>query len=321
MRCFVIVQFNGSWRRHTPVFSSPLQGTGHDPSHIVPHYLPTALPSSRSSHQNRSLAEGLCLFLTWDREHRPQPLNFTITINSCCIRLNVYRFFCRPHSWFFLLLHFECRLSCVNVCDKDWQSLTLFSRPKWKECPEPCFVYIVHIHVFTHIRLSACQRVFTFACVCVSVDVRPWRRAPLLPLIQRGSSAAQGTHQPVTHNYLKDLGESSCPQIIVKTPDSQKAAAYVAEALCIRHNSGCSLFQTLFPYVFKSTRVFMCAYSYIWVWIFKTLSFTALTCPCMCKYNQHNANVSLNVRLCLHEGVQHAASAAEWSSVTSSVLR
>lgn len=36
----------------------------------------------------------------------------------------------------------------------------------------------------------------------------------------------------------------------------------------------------------------------------------------MCKYNQHNVNVSLNVRRCLHERVQNAVSAAEWSSVT-----
>lgn len=35
---------------------------------------------------------------------------------------------------------------------------------------------------------------------------------------------AQETHQPLTHNYLKKMGEGSCPQIMVKTADSQRAA-------------------------------------------------------------------------------------------------
>lgn len=47
MFCFLIVQLN-SGGQHTPVFSSPLQGTGHDPSRIVPLPLPTMLPSSHS---------------------------------------------------------------------------------------------------------------------------------------------------------------------------------------------------------------------------------------------------------------------------------
>lgn len=46
MCCFVIVQLNSSCRQHTPVFSSPLRGTGHDPSNMVPLPLPTVLPSS-----------------------------------------------------------------------------------------------------------------------------------------------------------------------------------------------------------------------------------------------------------------------------------
>ena len=42
------------------------------------------------------------------------------------------------------------------------------------------------------------------------------------PLSSEEALGAQETHQPLTHNYLKELGESSCPQIIVKAPDSQQ---------------------------------------------------------------------------------------------------
>lgn len=43
---FVIVLLNSSRRQHTPVFSSLLQVTGHDPSPVVPLSFPTVLPSS-----------------------------------------------------------------------------------------------------------------------------------------------------------------------------------------------------------------------------------------------------------------------------------
>lgn len=36
------------------------------------------------------------------------------------------------------------------------------------------------------------------------------------PLSSEEALEAQETHQLLTHNYLKELGESSCPQIIVK---------------------------------------------------------------------------------------------------------
>lgn len=54
--CFVIVQLNSSWRQHTPVFSSPLRGTGHDPSHIVPLFLQCCPPLAAFLCQNTSLA-------------------------------------------------------------------------------------------------------------------------------------------------------------------------------------------------------------------------------------------------------------------------
>lgn len=68
------------------------------------------------------------------------------------------------------------------------------------------------------------------AWVCVRVCVRDLESMHhSFPLSSEEAFEAQGTHQPFTHNYLKELGESSCPQIIVKTPHSQKApyAPYV----------------------------------------------------------------------------------------------
>lgn len=61
MCCIVIVRLNSSWRQHTPVFSSPLRGTGHDPSHLVPLPLPTAScpPLAPPICQNTSLAVNL----------------------------------------------------------------------------------------------------------------------------------------------------------------------------------------------------------------------------------------------------------------------
>lgn len=44
------------------------------------------------------------------------------------------------------------------------------------------------------------------------------------PLSSKEALEARGTHQPLTHNYLKERGKSSGPQIIVKTADSQRAA-------------------------------------------------------------------------------------------------
>lgn len=43
------------------------------------------------------------------------------------------------------------------------------------------------------------------------------------PLSMKEALGAQETHQPLTQNYLKELGGSSCPQIIVKNTDSQRA--------------------------------------------------------------------------------------------------
>lgn len=182
-----------------------------------------------------------------------------ITINSYYIHLSVI--FCHLHSWFFTPSFSAQHLSgsvvwmSATKTDRVWLcSLVINGRSALSRAS-----FILCTYMSSHTYVFQCASMYLHSHVCVSVDVRPWRQAPLLPLIQWGSSRAQGTHQPVTHNYLKDLGESSCPQIIVKTPDSQKAA-YVAEGLCICHNSGCSLVQTLFPYVFKPTCVFVCVY-------------------------------------------------------------
>ncbi len=73
-----------------------------------------------------------------------------------------------------------------------------------------------------------------------------------VPLSSEEALETQETRQSLTHNYLKELGESSCPQIIVKTVDSQRAA-YVVRThthtyihtytpIVVYYNSRCSLF-------------------------------------------------------------------------------
>lgn len=42
------------------------------------------------------------------------------------------------------------------------------------------------------------------------------------PLSSEEALVPQETHQPLTHNYLRELGESSCPQIVVKTQIPRK---------------------------------------------------------------------------------------------------
>lgn len=44
------------------------------------------------------------------------------------------------------------------------------------------------------------------------------------PLFSEEALKPHGTHQPLTHNYLRELGEGSCPHIVVENSDSQKAA-------------------------------------------------------------------------------------------------
>lgn len=89
MCCFVIVQLNSSWRQHTPVFSSPLRRTGHNPSHVVPLPLPTVLPSSHSpclSKHKLSYKSSPLRFLT-----RLPPLRShsrEVIINLCDVIIN-----------------------------------------------------------------------------------------------------------------------------------------------------------------------------------------------------------------------------------------
>lgn len=54
-----------------------------------------------------------------------------------------------------------------------------------------------------------------YLCVCVCVRGLDSMHHSF-PLSSEEALEAQETHQLLTHNYLKELGESSCPQIIVK---------------------------------------------------------------------------------------------------------
>lgn len=118
---FVIVQLNSSWRQHTPVFSSSLRRTGHDPSQMYLSPFSTALVSSHSHCRTQFTHESLMLdfsqnfttgFLSW--------------LSSICSFSNFTLFCLYSHICSLFSVHTfynqRCVHSCVCACqwNKDW---------------------------------------------------------------------------------------------------------------------------------------------------------------------------------------------------------
>lgn len=205
MCCFVIVLPNSSWRQHTPVFSSTLRGTGHDSSYIVPLPFPTMLPSSCSP----SLSKHKFSYKSsplWRRTRLPQlgSHSHKEILNLCYIIMNDNFIESVVNRHVQLLLSSSSSL-CFSILSN---TSALFSTQHLNSTPlglcAVCLyvVYAVHSCAHTH-------------TVCFSVT--PWHMWGLdsihhsFPLSSEEALESQRTHQPLTHNYLKELGESSCP--------------------------------------------------------------------------------------------------------------
>lgn len=90
--------------------------------------------------------------------------------------------------------------------------IRLSSKLTWIELYTLCIQYIcVLIHTA---QGNAALWVFVTLRMCTTPSPYPSKEV----------FVTQGTHQPLTHNYLKELGESSCPQMIVKITVSPRAA-------------------------------------------------------------------------------------------------
>ena len=95
------------------------------------------------------------------------------------------------------------------------------------------------------------------------------------PLSSEEALEAQETHQLLTHNYFEELGESSRPQIIVKTADSQTHTRRQTHT----HKNILQLWVLSLPlgvplYMHLNTDLLMLSLN----------SFSVLICPCMCVF-------------------------------------
>lgn len=185
MSCFVLVQLNSSWRQHTPVFSSPLRGTGHDPFHIVPLPLPTVLPSSHSPSPSKHKFG--CKSFTCLHQLRPHSckqiiyLCDVITNDSCIGRIRCLspRLPLSVILLLFLtllpLLDFEvcvCLFQCVRVCETK-RFFFLFGSPvlNGRSAQDyALFLQCTHVlrHLLTSFRVTAWN---IHVNVCMSVCV------------------------------------------------------------------------------------------------------------------------------------------------------
>lgn len=95
------------------------------------------------------------------------------------------------------------------------------------------------------------------------------------PLSSKEALEARETHQLLTHNYFKELGESSRPQIIVKTADSQTHTRRQTHT----HKN---ILQLWVLSLTLSVPFYMRLYTDLLM--LSLNSFSVLICPCMCVF-------------------------------------
>lgn len=149
---------------------------------------------------------------------------------SCSILLFFFNLF---HVFSPRCLKHMC-LDCATKIGKVWLcSLLIKKRSVLRLC---CAHMSLHT-CLVHVTPLLTQVAFASGCVKICVFVTMTACNHSYPLTTEEDLEAQGTHQPLTHSYLKELGESSCPQIMVKAHDSKNRSMYRSRCIYKKHYS------------------------------------------------------------------------------------